>query len=89
MTKIFITPIRPAILPTDPAGKIGAFYYNVEESNFRFYNGSDWQSFGTGTGGGGGVGSGTVLIIDGGFSNSTYGTGYGNILASLDGGSAI
>ena len=87
MTKIFITPIRPAVLPSDPDGKVGAFYYNADDQNYRFYDGSAWQSFGTGSGSGGG--SGTILVIDGGFSNSTYDSGYGSILASLDGGSAV
>ena len=48
MTKIFLTPIRPAVLPTDPAARTGSFYYNTDDQNFRFYDGNLWQPFGTG-----------------------------------------
>jgi hypothetical protein len=86
-TKIFLTPIRPAILNVDPSGEQGAFYYNSSDQNFRFYDGSNWQQFGTGSGGGGGIPSGTILIIDGGYAGSNYTLVSNNSLASIDGGS--
>jgi hypothetical protein len=87
MTKIFLTPITPAVLSTDPAARTGSFYYNTDDQNFRFYDGNLWQPFGTG-GGGGGSTSGTNIIIDGGTASSTYVLDIGNVLAALDGGSA-
>lgn len=88
-TKIFLTPIRPAVLNTDPSAGLGTFYFNANDGNYRYFDGTTWQPFGTGSGGGGGTGSGTVIIIDGGYANSNYADVANNFIASLDGGAAV
>lgn len=43
MTKKFLTPVRPPVLDSDPAGgSEGAIYFNSSTNSLKFYNGSNW-----------------------------------------------
>lgn len=75
-SKIFLTPIRPAVLTNNPNGVEGSFYFNHGDKNFRFYDGTSWQKFGTGSGGGS-----SVIYIDGGNAYTVF-------VGFLDGGNA-
>jgi hypothetical protein len=53
MTKKFLTPLAPPALGSDPSvGVSGAIYFNTNSNVLKYYNGSEWRSFGgtTGTG---------------------------------------
>jgi len=50
MSKVFKTPIKPAVLISDPAGSEGDFYFNSVSKTLRFYDGTSWNDIAHGGG---------------------------------------
>jgi len=50
MSKVFKTPIKPAVLISDPAGSEGDFYFNIVSKTLRFYDGTSWNDIAHGGG---------------------------------------
>jgi len=48
MSKVFKTPIKPAVLISDPAGSEGDFYFNSVSKTLRFYDGTSWNDISSG-----------------------------------------
>ena len=48
MSKVFKTPIKPAVLISDPAGSEGDFYFNSVSKTLRFYDGTSWNDVASG-----------------------------------------
>jgi hypothetical protein len=72
MTRKFLTPTGLLSLNTDPAGTLGAIYYNVVEDAIKVYNGTTWNAVGSNS---------NMLLLDGGSASTTY-------LETYDGGDA-
>ena len=48
MSKVFKTPIKPAVLISDPAGSEGDFYFNSVSKTLRFHDGTSWNDISSG-----------------------------------------
>ena len=48
MSKVFKTPIKPAVLISDPAGSEGDFYFNSVSKTLRFHDGTSWNDVASG-----------------------------------------
>ena len=61
MAKQFLTPTGLLSLNTDPAGTLGAIYYNVVEDAIKVYNGTTWNAVGS-----------SASQVEGGLASSNY-----------------
>lgn len=67
MSRKFLTPTGLLSAATDPAGSVGAIYYNTVDQVVKVYNGSSWEHI---------AANSSLIILDGGNSSTQYAETY-------------